>query len=31
MSVEAITDTIHENMYERINDSPEAEEDPVFK
>ena len=27
MSVEAITDAIHEYMYEKLNDSPETEEE----
>ena len=34
MSVEAITDAIHEYMYEKLNDSPETEEEknnPVRK
>ena len=27
MSVEAITDAIHEYMYEKLNESPETDED----
>ena len=27
MSIEAITEALHENMYEKLNDSPETEEE----
>ena len=29
MSVEAITDVIHEYMYEKLNDSPETDEKKI--
>ena len=29
MSVEAITDAIHEYMYEKLNDSSETEEEKI--
>ena len=29
MSVEAITDALHEHMYEKLNDSPETEEKKI--
>ena len=29
MSVEAITEAMHEYMYETLNDSPETEENPT--
>ena len=31
MSVEAISDTIHENMYEKMNASPDSEEETKVK
>ena len=31
MSIEAITDAIHENMYEKLNESPETEEEKKIR
>ena len=31
MSVEAITDAIHEYMYEKLNDSPETDEEKTIR
>ena len=31
MSVEAITDAIHEYMFEKLNDSPETEEEKEIR
>ena len=31
MSVEAITDILHEYMYEKLNDSPETEEEKKIR
>ena len=31
MSIEAITDTIHENIYEKLNESPETEEEKKIR
>ena len=30
MSIEAITDAIHDCMYEKLNESPETEEEKNF-
>ena len=31
MSIEAITEAIHEYMYEKLNDSPETEEEKKIR